>query len=185
MAIRNIGAMALVAAGLAVSPITASAQATSQRGSSTGEISSRLDVTSTTPRVVRCRNRTPGCLRVMFEIKPVGGQNIEVAYANPGVIGGGLMGDSSAFVATGAVCEIHALSGLPGIMNGVYRNIQWDQTTPTTVTPTKPGVLIAEIRCDQPIIAGDQMTYQITLYVRTDARTDGVARYVFSRIDVQ
>jgi len=156
------------------------AQSTSAEASpTTGGTSAAIRILTTAPILRNCTAYPLGgsCFRVSFRISPKASGVYKIGYLNrwPWVH------ETKAYAATGAVCRGYAIAGLPygGVPgdNVMPDQFRWFQE-PFEVSIEKPATFIVEFACDDKLIAGDNITMQMSIVV------DGGRRVEFARYSV-
>ncbi len=170
--------LALVA-GLIAAPLAARAQDLGNQGRPDGGGSAALIVDSTDPVLYPCNYYdAKSCFRMYFQLKPA--ENVAINVAS--IDNSGDLYETRAFAGTGSSCVAKAIGGLPrgGLTN--HGEPIWSFSTPFAITQTKPATFMAEFRCDGALLAGDEVTVQITFAADPSGREIEIVRYVFPKL---
>lgn len=176
----SLAATLFVLASLLPGIPAALAQTPANAGVPQGSASDSLVVDATDPVLFECRRSSQGgCFRIYFEIKPSRANAVLVAFIGTR----SQPYETQAFAGTGATCEARVLGGLPDASHYTNGDVRWDEQ-PFEVTASKPATYMLEFECDGRLVAGDQVTIQITLAADPTRRGEQIVRYVFPRLGV-
>jgi hypothetical protein len=154
----------------------AAAQNFSNRGQASTPNAAALTVASTSPVIAACKRSGQYCFRLAVQITT--DQPRDISVATPPSGSWESLEGTTAFTGAAASCTAFALGGLPGSSMDFNGRLHWNDDAPFAISQQKRGLLVLEFRCDEPVVADDEVQVQITLAMDPDGRGIRIARYV-------
>lgn len=149
-----------------------------KEGVQSSDLARMVSVKASLPMLGACRKDQTRCFRMLIEMAPREGGQIGVSS----VIGGG--DPYVAYSAGGAQCRGYVVGGVErGGYDGVRQ--KWKLERLTFIEANKPGIAILEFACDNDLLPDEEVTIQANFDLYINARQNGEARYVFSRVKLQ
>ena len=132
-----------------------------------------VTIRTTAPILKKCNTWTAGgCFRILLEISGTTDDPVGVGYD----LNGSWMGDSHAYVTSGAGCVAFMVSGVT--VN--YSNVQW-----TTVRRTTPARAIVDFGCDRPLRPGDKVLIDLSFWLSSGDRNSTAERFAFPQLTLR
>lgn len=166
----------LIAVGLLFGQLLPLSAATAQKIPGGGNATQLVSVRSTAPRALSCQSigiQGDGCFRAFIEITATTNTSVGLAYQHVGIFGG-LMGNSHAYLSSGASCSARVVSGLGR-----------EYSPMTLATRTRPIRVIVNFLCDQPIRRGETTFMDLALWVEPEGMERTFERFPFPESQIQ